>query len=448
MVLFDDIITRQEIILKERKRYQGRSRAAVEENSKSIMATDIDPLLETFTMDGHPLPGAWRHYLPEAGASLRLPGEGLATCENCYRADLGQFRADCRCCTYFPQLPNHMVGLALQDPRSAATLEALIDQGHLLPFGLVTSPQRYVAAVEAQANGLFGNAPKRLCPFARLATGGGPDSWMDCTIHPYRNSICSTYFCAFDHGEAGEDFWYRVQAFAGHVESSLSQWAMGQMGLDHGQYLQRLDSLAGQVGQMSARSSAGWPRHARQLLWDHWFGQERAFFVGCAELLGQHRQELYDLACAHPYAEAITYERALRAALPASCRDDVPPVSGDPDGFLTVETLWYRLQLASRNLWSLPFGEGPVTLGPGVVLEQNPRDDVASLRAADRPLCVRTADAGVRLFLTQQQADLLGLFSTPEELGERVMDSPQVAAVEDARGFLACMLRQQILVSR
>ena len=45
------------------------------------------------------MPGAWRYYLPDAGAALRLPGESLATCDDCYRSDLGQFRDDCRCCT-------------------------------------------------------------------------------------------------------------------------------------------------------------------------------------------------------------------------------------------------------------------------------------------------------------------------------------------------------------
>lgn len=405
-----------------------------------------DPLMETVTMGGHPMPGVWRFYLPEAD-SLRLPGEEPATCDDCFRAAMGGCRADCGCCTYFPQLPNTMVGLALQDPRSARVMAALIDQGHLLPGGLVASPRQYVEAVQAHAEGQFGLDPAQLCPFAS-PPGGPPGGLIDCAIYPYRNSICASYFCGFDHGEAGEQYWRCVQALVGQVESALSGWAMDQMGLSHGEYLARLDSLAPQVGALSADPSAGWPRQARQHLWGRWLGKEREFFAGCARHLRQHRRELYDIACAHPHVEATAYERALHDAVPARYRDEVPAV-GEGDSFIPVEAAWYRLQLADRNLWALPFGEGRVALAPGVALEPNPRDDVASRRSAERPICVRTttADVDACLFLTQEEADLLRLFYAPLVLGEQLFDSPEVEAVEDVRGFLARMMRQQILIS-
>ncbi len=392
-------------------------------------------------LDGHPMPGAWRCYLPDLEA-LRLPRERLATCDRCYRAALGRCRPDCGCCTHLPRLPNTMIGLALEDPRCAGAVEPLLARGQLLPPGLVPTPRQHLAAARDAAEERFGQDPHRLCPFARVVDA--PAAGVRCEIHPYRGSICASYFCAFDHGPAGEAFWREVQATVGAVESALAWWAMERLGLDPAGYRQAQNGLADQVPSMIAGADEGWPVAARRLLWGRWFGKERQFFTRCARLLRDHRHELFDLACAHPHAEAVAYERALFDATPAAHRQGAPPSEGDV--FLPVETRWYRLQLASRNLWALPFGEGPVRLSPRVVLTPNPGDDAAARLAADRPFCVASpADPGERTFLTAAEAALLELFSSPRELGEAVLDSPEADAVDDAREFLSRMMRLEVL---
>lgn len=396
---------------------------------------------QSLILDGHPMPGVWRFYLPDPEL-LRLPRERQATCDRCRRAALGRCRSDCCCCTHLPRLPNTMIGLALEDSRAAAAVETLLGRGQLLPFGLVPTPSQHLAAAHDAAEGVFGQDPTRLCPFARVVDEPVPG--VRCQLHPFRGSICASYFCAFDHGPAGEAFWGELQALVGQVESALAWWAMGRLGLDPARYRQALDSLADQVPAMAASDHEGWPAEARRLLWGDWLGRERLFFAGCARLLREHRDELFTLACDHPHAEAVAFERALYHATPEEHRQGEPPTESDV--FLPVEAQWYRLQLAARNLWALPFGEGPVGIGASVTVAPNPQDDAASRLEADRPFVVESpAEPGERIFLTAAEAALLGLFTEPRELGEAVMDSPEADAVDDAREFLARMMRMGVL---
>lgn len=380
--------------------------------------------------------------LPRGATDLRLPDERLASCDDCYKAALGHYRDDCRCCTCLPQMPNFMLGLALDDPRSADRVRRQIRLGNALPLGLVSSPRRYLAAVQSQARGQFGQLPAELCPFVERET-------FHCTVYPYRNSICSTFFCVHDHGPAGAEYWDRVQALAGHMESSLAQWAMGRAGLKHGRYLSRMNSLAADVPELARRESMAWPAEALKHLWGPLLGQQEAFFKACAEQVMARRSELYTLACAHPFAEAVEYEAALSQAIPDQYCDDSPAEAGEPGQFLPIETLWYQLQLATRNLWALPFGEGPVVLSPRMALGPNPGDDVLARRASDRPWCVHGpgADPGqeVRLFLSAAEAALLRLFEQPRVLGEALLERAEVEAVDDARGLMARWVRWGVL---
>lgn len=164
------------------------------------------------------------------------PEEQAATCSRCaMQVDSVEegyrFRADAKCCTYVPALPNFLVGAALremQPGRARAGLERRVaDPGVCTPHGLDVSDddrQRYQAIVAAET---FGRDPDLRCPHYIDEQGGL------CGIWRHRNGVCATWFCKHDRGAAGQRFWQAVEALLAHVERELSHWCACQL-LYHG----------------------------------------------------------------------------------------------------------------------------------------------------------------------------------------------------------------------
>src|SRR5690606_25899327 len=160
---------------------------------------------------------------------------------------------------------------------------------------------------------------------------------------PYRNSVCSTFFCSNDHGGAGEGFWGALQDLVGRVETGLSQWAMTTLGLDAAAYHLRLDSLAADIDAAFEPTSGAWSAEARQHLWGSWCGRERQFIVATGELAMQQRAALYEIATQQQRHTALVFERAVRDWVPEAHRSEVPPVPDEPGDRNTVEALWYKV---------------------------------------------------------------------------------------------------------
>ena len=100
--------------------------------------------------------------------------ETKATCHDCLRAKKCSslkeyFRADLKCCTYQPFLPNYIVGAILSDPEIAAVTKHLItdriqaDQ-FVLPIGLFPSFSFQVEFINRDLH-QFGQREDWLCPF-------------------------------------------------------------------------------------------------------------------------------------------------------------------------------------------------------------------------------------------------------------------------------------------
>ena len=384
-----------------------------------------DELHGLIAVGRHQMPAAWQRILPEEFLWARAPDERLATCASCYKVARGEFRADCQCCTYFPQIPSFMLGLALADPRSQKRVERIIREGHTLPLGMQASPAKLRVAVEAYADDRFGNEPAMVCPFVEAGT-------FDCAVYPYRNSICSTYFCAYDHGDAGEAYWYKAQTLVGHTEVALSQWALDQVGLDAARVLERMDAWAERVPATIDTTTGGWSAEFRRDLFGEWLGRERELFGACAELLTA--DGLFEAACAQPFLEPLAFDRAVRAWMPEDIRESAPEVADEPGLTTPIATLWYEMQLTTKRLWALPFNEGRVALAAGTRVEPSGEAFAIANLEPPRPL-------------TRAQERALHLFAEPRVLGEKLLARPELEALGDTRGFLAECMRRGVLVT-
>ncbi len=383
------------------------------------------------------MPAFWRHALPEEIQWLKLPQERLATCENCLRTALGECHSACQCCTYFPQLPNFSVGFALQDKNAAPSMLALLKAGHMLPQGLLPSPAQMRIAANTQADDLFGTILDQRCPFLEEDT-------LNCAIYPYRNSVCSTFFCHHDHGPHGSNAWFDLQLLVGHIETGLAQWAMEKMGMDVRAYTQRLNELAGNIDAVSVGLDKAWSLEARKHLWQDWFSREEEFFLRCAEHVRTHQTRLFEIACAHPMMEARVYEQAVRNFVPEPGRSELPMVSADDIPPTPIEELWYRVQLNYKRLWALPFNEGRVRLNDKARITENSKHNALALVQAKKSWQVHCGQTSV--FMTHPEHAVLKLFGKAQRLNEEFMQAPELLGLKDPRAFIAECLRLEILV--
>lgn len=173
-------------------------------------------------------PPLYEHWLkPRLTVSVN---EALATCDNCAMVqpsgltrDPGPFRADLKCCTYFPYVPNFGLGAMIEDDLadSRVRFAAARAQGLFLPTGLHAATEREVLQELAGPQG-FGNDERLLCPFHDRGRNR-------CGVWKNRPGVCATYFCKTT---AGFDYWKAAEEYLNHFEWSLANWTAAKLGVD------------------------------------------------------------------------------------------------------------------------------------------------------------------------------------------------------------------------
>ncbi len=161
-----------------------------------------------------------------------LPEEQVATCDRCVMQateipEAYRFRADAKCCTYVPALPNFLVGAALRElppgPARTSLERRLGEPAICTPHGLDVSEderRRYHAIVTTET---FGRAPDLRCPHYLAESGG------QCGIWRQRNGVCATWFCKHERGATSQRFWQALEALLTLVERELSHWCACQL---------------------------------------------------------------------------------------------------------------------------------------------------------------------------------------------------------------------------
>jgi Fe-S-cluster containining protein len=292
----------------------------------------------------HRVPAIWRRMLPDDLADMRFPSECGATCSNCPMVQERGFHPDYRCCTYHPVVPNFLIGFALSDPETAPMFMGEIDQGFATPEGLHATAARMKNSLQHAVNKDFGKLTSVACKFLDPVQ-------RRCRAYKYRNSVCSTFFCKNDQADKGQEFWERLQALAGQVETHLAQWSMRELGMNPTEYFARMDRLAANIERFNDPVTESWTEEAQKFLWGDWFGREREFFLKCAELVDGHQDSLFQIAETNTLQSPKEYDRRFRNSLPENLQKELDAnhsTDGEP---VPVSDLWYQLQLAHRNLW-------------------------------------------------------------------------------------------------
>ena len=224
-----------------------------------------------------------------------IPPETRATCDDCAMCapegtpaerSSWYFSPRTKCCTYQPKLPNYLVGRALEDRDFAssagrATLQKRLQAGvGVTPLG-IGSARTFDVLYESGKKG-FGRAESLLCPHY-LEEGGGR-----CGVWRHRNSICATWFCKFERGAVGLEFWDRMRNLLMAIERALSVWCVLEAGLDLEALgtVFRADDRPGSREPLTAADLDGVPDPAvARKIWGTWLGREGEFYGLCGRLV-------------------------------------------------------------------------------------------------------------------------------------------------------------------
>jgi Fe-S-cluster containining protein len=275
-------------------------------------------------------------YRPLLGAPFDrpVPEEHKATCASCpmVSGSCGaavrpvdgvdrSFRADTKCCTFHPRLPNYLVGAILDDANPAAAegrrrVEArLASRVGVEPEWL--HPPRAFQLLYDESRHAFGRARGLRCPF--YADEGS------CTIWAHRDAVCSTYFCRYAAGEDGRVLWTVVKEAISLVEIQLARAALLELApeLLDAAPARRSNTLGPEDIDGEAPPKAAYAR-----AWRGWEGREAELYRSCHRFVRALRPADLDALLG---LDGRLAARRLTRAIDAATSEDLPDVLGlDP----------------------------------------------------------------------------------------------------------------------
>jgi Fe-S-cluster containining protein len=175
-------------------------------------------------------PNLYSQFFPEFFNSL-IEKEKIATCSNCIMLkpenEIGQqnyYSEKSKCCTFSPEIPNYLVGLILKDDSKEfesgrEKIKEIISKGvGVSPEGIKPT-RKYSLMYEKGKQSSFGKSTYLICPFFE-------NKENSCSVWNGRSAICSTFFCRYNAGTFGENFWRNIQFYLQETEKKLSQYAI------------------------------------------------------------------------------------------------------------------------------------------------------------------------------------------------------------------------------
>ena len=230
------------------------------------------------------IPQIYQNLLPKEFLGLKA-AEKKASCSNCYMRrpqEKRPFEPSTKCCTYYPFVPNYLVGgMLAENSEAGQRMRTLIlDRQWILPIGVVAPPS-YQVKFQNKHMDDFGRDVDLVCPFYKSLSG-------QCGIWQWRDSQCSTYFCAYDNEKTGPQFWLSIQQFLYEVEMLLSQECMLQKGFALKEIEENLKWIFIEQGTVPVKPyimpSLDWSQ-----FWQHHHDEIERYFIDCYKLVVEHK---------------------------------------------------------------------------------------------------------------------------------------------------------------
>jgi hypothetical protein len=226
------------------------------------------------------LPEIYKNFLPKFFENS-IAEETAATCSDCAmwkgsgtdQADESYYLRETKCCTYRPNLPNYLVGALLSNTDFSSesgrtqirkTIKSRIG---VIPHG-IRRPEK-IALLINKSPDAFGRSQSLLCPYYDQKEG-------KCTIWPFQDASCKTWFCKFTAGEDGETFWLSLKNYLKTVENTLIRYTLYKMGW----ILNKIILEEPSDRQLKAQDIDDQPldQKSYQDLWGEWVNREEEFY--------------------------------------------------------------------------------------------------------------------------------------------------------------------------
>lgn len=342
-----------------------------------------------------------------------LPEESEAMCSNCVMcSQSGEpvnteqffFNNQSKCCTYSPTLSNFMVGALLGDPSPSmttgkATLAERLDKGLGVEPLAIQPPPAY-KLLYRHSQHAFGRNSTLRCPYLDTTVG-------DCSIWPYREPTCITWFCKHLRGKIGQSFWKALLSFFNAVTKELSLWCVLQLNI--GDDALALIESKREIGVPSENLQSNeldgrFDVDTARKIWGRWWQRETAFYAECARLVsGLDFQEVVKI-CG---LEVQISSRLVKQAYLKLQESHIP--SRLQIGHLEVE----EATLDAVRVWSYSRFD-PIDLPTPVFMalsyfDGRPTDEVLSM--VEHDLGIRLDDQLIRILID------FGILKTRQESG-------------------------------
>lgn len=212
---------------------------------------------------------------------LNIPNERIATCSNCTLCLQSKSPyLSTKCCTYQPHLANYLVGGIFQSNTQLGVnilTKQIKNSVGVTPYGII--PSKPYAEKTQELNSLdFWNRPyelanEQLCPFYDKG---------NCSIWEYRENLCVTHFCASSGGKSGQRFWKKLNQYIQLTETTLSQYAMLELGWPAAEIKTKKVStddfdFEDEEGNIIEENY--------EKLWRDWAGREEEFYKACYQIV-------------------------------------------------------------------------------------------------------------------------------------------------------------------
>ncbi len=366
--------------------------------------------------------------------------ETRATCDQCAMCDHGQsalvpmeyFRADTKCCTYFPQLPNYLVGAILSDAspemeEGKRRLRRIIaSRIGVTPHG-VGPPRKTVLIIRSYAEA-FGRTEKLRCPYFNLE-----DPKASCTIWRHRESVCLTYYCKYSAGQRGFEVWRALKEYLSLVQVALAGYSAEVVGPKrprpgrppresvvepvYGPHLNAED-----IDDLPPKES----EYARW--WGAWVGHEEEFYIACYEWVRSIKREDFAKNVGEKIASTLDVLKTKYEIL----EKNLLPERLVRNGRMREEHVGDKVVVTTYHRYD------------SFALDKDLYDVVGELRASEtlQENLTRLANAGIEL-----QSELIdylvmaGILVEPNASTTKPLDTADASAIESRRASLEAVMR-------
>lgn len=235
------------------------------------------------------VPRIYEGLLPKDILSFE-PEETKATCDSCImakprnRGDIF-YELDLKCCTYYPFLPNYVVGAILSQetlatPSAVASLrEKIHKREYSLPLGLV-APPNYQVPFNHRKKNEFGRREDWLCPYFN-------HEQQNCGIWRHRGAVCTSFYCKSSYGNKGIQFWDQISNYLTYVEMALMEESMVMLDFSPRQISDLLGYLNRTEATKTEMKSTSMPEKKARELWNGYYDDQEGFFKKSFQIVGE-----------------------------------------------------------------------------------------------------------------------------------------------------------------